>query len=161
MSETYRALAARLRLELAEVERVAERARLIWAEFQESSDGFLVDATALNLHGFYAGLEKAFASVAARVDRSTPSGDAWHAELLLQMAAELPGVRPPVISLGLMDSLDRYRGFRHVVRNVYASQLDPRQIAPLVDDLEGVLTDLRSEVTTFADRLEAIEDPGG
>jgi hypothetical protein len=84
------------------------------------------------------------------------AGEQWHVELLRQMAAELPGVRPPVISGGMLDQLDRYRGFCHVVRNVYTYRLDARQIAPLVEDLENVEAHLRSELNAFADRIERI-----
>lgn len=73
---------------------------------------------------------------------------------------ELPGVRPPVLSGALVDQLDRYRGFRHVVRDVYTYRLDARQIAPLVEDLETVEVQLRSELSAFADRVEMIGAAG-
>ncbi len=79
-------------------------------------------------------------------------------ELLRQMAAEVPGVRLPVIGGDLLDLLDRYRGFRHVVRNVYAYRLDPRQIGPLVDDLESMHALILVELLAFAERVELIGD---
>ena len=72
-----------------------------------SADDYHVDATALNLHGFYADLE-------------------------------------------------RFRGFRHVVRNVYAYVLDPRRVGELVDVLPGTFASVRSQLADFADALEAI-----
>jgi hypothetical protein len=95
-------------------------------------------------------------TIATLLDHSLPTGDAWHVELLRQVAAELPGVRPPVISREMLDPLDRYRGFRHVVRNVYSYRLDARQIAPLVEDLEKVEARLRLELKAFGDRVEMI-----
>ncbi len=156
MSDPNRAIAGRIRLELAELARVAERACRIWAEVRPSPDDFLVDAVALNLHSFYAGLEHIFELVADRVDHALPSGPSWHQELLRQMAAELPGVRPAAVTVDLMDRLDRYRGFRHVVRNVYTYNLDVRQIATLMDDLPAVEAQLRDELTGFAQMLEQI-----
>lgn len=103
MSDPNRAIAGRIRLELAELARVAERACRIWAEVRPSPDDFLVDAVALNLHSFYAGLEHIFELVADRVDHALPSGPSWHQELLRQMAAELPGVRPAAVTVDLMD----------------------------------------------------------
>ncbi|MFN2131705.1 MAG: hypothetical protein ACK2VD_14340 [Anaerolineae bacterium] len=44
--------------------------------------------------------------------------------LLEQMAAEVPSVRPALISGETRQLLDEYRGFRHVVRNVYAFRFD-------------------------------------
>ena len=155
-SGDYRAVAARLRQELTALEAVAARAGGAWAEAARSPGGYNVDAAALNLHGFYAGLEHVFFIVAERIDGSLPSGAAWHQDLLRQMAVELPGVRPAVISEQLAAELDRYRGFRHVVRNVYAYVLDPRRVGELVEDLSPTLARLRTELTGFADVLDEI-----
>ena len=72
------------------------------------------------------------------------------------MSAELPGVRPAVISPSLAADLQRFRGFRHVVRNVYASVLDPERIAGLMDVLPGTLNAVRTQLGDFADSLDAI-----
>lgn len=116
-------------------------------------DDYHVDATALNLHGFYAGLERLFVIVAERIDGSMPSGANWHQELLQQMSAELPGVRPAVISRTLAADLERFRGFRHVVRNVYAYVLDPRRIGELMGDLPGTFGAVRSQLAELANAL--------
>jgi hypothetical protein len=152
----YRAVAGRVRQELTDLEAVAARAGGAWAEATASPGGYAVDAAALNLHGFYAGLERIFLLVAERVDESMPAGAAWHQELLRQMAVDLPDIRPPVISEDLAAELDRYRGFRHVVRHVYAYVLDPRRVGELVERLPSTLERLRAELTTFADVLEEI-----
>ena len=70
-------------------------------------------------------LEWIFKAIATRVDQTVPEGGIWHQELLKQMIAELSSVRPPVLSDEAWKKLDRYRGFRHVVRNVHAFELDP------------------------------------
>ena len=155
-SGDYRAVAGRIRQELADLETAAARAGGAWAEAGVSPGGYAVDAAALNLHGFYAGLERVFVLVAERVDESVPAGAAWHQELLRQMAVDLPDIRPPVISDHLATELDRYRGFRHVVRHVYAYVLDPRRVGELVERLPSTLELLRAELTTFADVLDEI-----
>lgn len=152
----YLAVAGRIRQELAALDTVAGRVAGAWTDAIASPGGYNVDAAALNLHGFYAGLERVLLIVAERIDESVPTGSSWHQELLRQMAAELPDVRPPVISEGLALELDRYRGFRHVVRNVYAYVLDPHRVGELVEDLPAVLHRLRSELSRFADVLEQI-----
>lgn len=156
MNDDYQALAGRIRLEVTELDRVSERISLIWGAATESEEDFLVDAAALNLHGFYAGLEHLFTAIAAEVDHSLPAGESWHVELLRQMAAEVPGVRPPVISADMIEQLDRYRGFRHVVRNVYSYRLDARQVAVLVEDVGAVHSALRAQLLSFAERLSQI-----
>lgn len=157
----YRSIAARIRQELTDLERVADRASRAWALAQSSSDDLLVDATALNVHGYYAGLERIFTLVAERVDGSLPSGPNWHQDLLRQMTVELPEVRAAVLSSDLFPALDRYRGFRHVVRNVYAYVLDPRLVSVLVDDLPATSDRVRSELGAFAGTLDAIADAAG
>ena len=153
----YRAVAGRIRQELTALESVAARAGGAWAEAAASPGDYYVDAAALNLHGFYAGLERVFLIVAERIDGSVPSGAAWHQELLRQMAVDLPDIRPVVISDQLAAELDRYRGFRHVVRNVYAYVLDPHRVGELVEALPSTLARLRDELIAFADVLDEID----
>ena len=64
------------------------------------------------------------------------------------MIAELSSARPPVLSDEAWKKLDQYRGFRHVVRNVHAFELDPEQIDLLMKRLpnaaEQAFGDLRA-----------------
>ena len=152
----YRAVALRIRQELVALGEVADRARAVWAQATGVDDDYHVDATALNLHGFYAGLERVFVVVAERIDKSLPCGANWHQELLQQMSAELPGVRPAVVSSSVAADLERFRGFRHVVRNVYAYVLDPRRVSELMDVLPSTFAEARSQLADLADALEAI-----
>jgi len=152
--ETYLAVAGRIRRELKELGRVVERTENIWQQAKTTADDYYVDATALNLHSFYAGLEHVFEIIADGVDQVKPSGANWHQELLGQMAAEIPSVRPAVLSADTLNRLDRYRGFRHVVRNVYTFHLDPEQIEVLVRQLPPVAAQVEQELYTFARFLE-------
>jgi hypothetical protein len=52
--------------------------------------------------------------------------------------------------------LDEYRGFRHVVRNVYSYNLDPERIELLVKNLEPLTTNAKIELLTFTDYLEQL-----
>ena len=156
MNGIYRTIAGRIRAESQDLARVVERTDRIWQQALTSSDDYYVDATALNLHGFYAGLERLLEIIADGVDQAKPGGAHWHDELLRQMAAEIPGVRPPVLSQETRERLDRYRGFRHVVRNVYTYNLDPEQIGVLVKQLAPTMARVAQELTAFADFLEQV-----
>ncbi|MFZ1240058.1 MAG: hypothetical protein WAV74_17430 [Anaerolineae bacterium] len=156
MNGIYRTIAGRIRAESQELARVVERTDRIWQQALTSSDDYYVDATALNLHGFYAGLERLLEIIADGVDQAKPGGAHWHDELLRQMAAEIPGVRPPVLSQETRERLDRYRGFRHVVRNAYTYNLDPEQIGVLVKQLAPTMARVAQELTAFADFLEQV-----
>ncbi len=77
-------------------------------------------------------------------------------ELLRQAATPIPDLRPALIDDATRDALDRYRGFRHVVRNIYSFALDREQIAPLVRDLPTVFARARSDLLQFADAIAQI-----
>ena len=154
MKETYLTVAGRIRRELSALDEVTERIAEVWE--QGEGERHRVDAVALNLHGFYAGLERIFEIIATRVDQTEPSGPHWHQELLDQMNTEIPSVRPAVLSSPVRRRLDRYRGFRHVVRNVYTMDLDPDQVGQLVNDLPTTMEHVSEELAAFADTLERI-----
>ncbi len=156
MKSAYRAISGRIRAELRELAQVVERTSRIWQQAAVSADDYYVDATALNLHGFYAGIEHLLEVIASGIDQAKPSGPHWHEELLRQMAAEIPGVRPPVLSLEARDRLDRYRGFRHVVRNVYTFNLRPSRLQELVTGVQTCYTAVRRDLELFADFLDSL-----
>ena len=74
--------------------------------------------------------------------------------LLEQVAAETPVVRPAVISDETRWMLDEYRGFRHVVRNVYTFRFDPAKVRKLVEGAPAAYTQVRAELLAFADFLD-------
>jgi hypothetical protein len=146
-------LAERIREEVAELQRVVARLQAGWQRAQKTADDFYLDGVALNLHGFYSGLERLFELIATQVDDSLPDGAVWHKELLDQMAVEIPSVRPAVISEETRADLDPFRGFRHVVRNVYTHALLPERMAGLVSQSGPLFERLRVELLAFADFL--------
>ena len=87
MMEPYAVLAGRIRLELGDLERIAARAERAMAASDSgaANQDLYLDSVALNLHDFYAGLERVFHRIAALVDGSVPGGSGWHRELLRQM----------------------------------------------------------------------------
>lgn len=155
MSGTLQLLAVRIREEVAAVERVLDRIDEGWQRAARMADDYYLDSVALNLHGFYTGLERIFERVASLIDGTVPEGENWHRKLLMQMARELPGIRPAVISDASRDALEEYRGFRHVARNVYTFNLSPAKIEHLVLGTRGHFTRLRAEIVAFADFLES------
>jgi len=113
-----------------------------------------VDSVALNLHSFYDGIETLFHGIAALIDDAVPTGEDWHQRLLRQMATEVPGTRPAVIAEVDLSALDEYRGFRHVVRHVYAHRMKPAKIGDLVAGLPEAIGNVRAKLLAFASLLE-------
>jgi hypothetical protein len=139
---------------MKDVARVLQRAEEGWERARRSSDDYYLDGVALNLHGFYGGLERLFERIAVLVDDARPAGPDWHQTLLTQMAQEVPGVRPSVISESTRVKLDAYRSFRHVARNIYTFNLDPAKLKDLVTHAPDCFRQVQTELLAFADLLE-------
>jgi hypothetical protein len=147
-------LAERIHDECNELARLLERAEEAWRQAQQTGDDLYLDSVALNLHSFYAGLERLFERIGSTVDGELPRGENWHQVLLDQMASEVRTVRPAVISESTRDTLNEYRGFRHIVRNVYATRLDPVKIEKLVQAASPTFGQVHAELIAFAEFLE-------
>ena len=70
------------------------------------------------------------------------------------MTVEIDGLRPAVIEPKTRINLDEYRGFRHIVRNVYAFNLRPARLQELINDAPDCLANLMADLLAFADFLE-------
>lgn len=153
MNPQYLTLAGRIREELSDIEQIVNRIDSGWERAQQSGDEFYLDGVALNLHSFYTALERIFELIASTVDRIKPQGENWHQELLRQMATEIELVRPAVISRKTRDTLDEYRGFRHVVRNIYSFNLSSSKMEPLVNKLPKLVNEIQTELDHFLNFL--------
>jgi hypothetical protein len=158
MIERYAVIAGRMRQELVDLERVVARSERAMAAVQRQTDeqDLYLDSAALNLHDFYAGLERIFSQIAATVDKSVPAGHDWHRELLRQMTVNLPQIRPQVLSVEAAKTMDEYLRFRHVVRNIYTFEFDARRVEHLVQSLRPCFEMVRGELLAFADFLEGL-----
>lgn len=147
-------LPERIRNELPEIEHTVKRAMEGLDRAKQTGDDHYLDGVALNLHGFYSGIERIFELITVYVDGALPKGENWHQILLKQMAEEAAGIRPAVISGPVLHDLDEYRGFRHIVRNVYSYKFDSVRIERLINKVETLFPQLKAELLAFADFLE-------
>lgn len=154
MSNRLLKLSERIHSEVVDLESVIDRIKEGWQRSKKSGDDYYIDSVALNLHGFYSGLERIFELIASSVDSRMPTDKEWHKDLLYQMAQEIPQVRPAVISEKSRSRLDEFRGFRHVVRNVYTFKFDPEKVEKLATDVPGLFADISLELLAFADFLQ-------
>jgi hypothetical protein len=154
MIPEYAALATRIRQTLLDLDRVSARAESLFRQYQRTNDDGYLDGVALNLHGFYSGVERIFEDIARTVDRSLPTNAEWHRDLLLQMADEISTIRPAVIDIGARRCLDEYRGFRHIVRNIYTFNLRPSRLQELTTDLPPCYMVVKQAILRFITFLE-------
>jgi len=153
MNEQFLKLAQRISDELADLDRVLKRVQQGWLRAQQSADDLYLDSVALNLHGFYDGMERTFKLIAMLIDGNIPQDAHWHQSLLQQMTVEVPGVRPAVISELSCRTLDSYRSFRHIVRNIYTFQFDVTKLEQLVTGAPTAFAQVRAELLAFSDFL--------
>ncbi len=160
MKALYIELSQRIRGECNELEYVIQRALRAWSQAQRIPDEQVayLDSVALNLHGFYSGLERLFELIARHIDHSLPEGETWHRDLLHQMSHDIEDIRPAVIDRERALSLDEFRRFRHLVRNVYTMSLVPDKISGLISKLPGLWEKLCAEMLAFGDFIEELAE---
>ena len=156
MTPPFKELSERIQGELPELELIVQRALRSWPKAQKGSRGqdAYLDSVALNLQGFYTGIERLFEIIARRIDQSLPTGETWHRDLLKQMEKDIPGVRPAVIDHESFLDLDDFRRFRHMVQNIYTFNLVPEKMMNPIQKLPELWTRLREELLAFAEFLD-------
>ena len=161
MTNPYDELVERIRGEIPDLDQTVERALTAWEKAQKIAEepNLMLDSVALNLHGFYSGVERLFDLIARHIDQKMPTGETWHRDLLGQMAQEQT-TRPAVIGKDSLAYLDEFRRFRHLVRNVYTINLIPDKMAGLVTTLPKLWAKLQAELSAFADFLEDMAQAG-
>jgi len=158
MIPRYRALVERIRLELEELEHTLDVVQQHWQKALEDTvdqDAY-VNSVALNLHSLYSGLERVFELIALELDGGTLGGPNWHTELLRQMTLDLGETRPPVLQKETAARLDEYRKFRHLVRSIYATNLDLKRMESLVAQLPSLWSQVRQDLGAFSVFLEEL-----
>jgi hypothetical protein len=155
MRDKYRELVEQIRDEILHLEHSFQRVLKEWqyAIADQDKQDSHIDSAALNLQSFYTGIERLFRLIAKNIDRSLPSGESWHSDLLKQMATDLADIRPAVIKGNSITILDELLGFRHRVRNIYAFELIPENVGKLVLTLNDFWPELRAELLAFAEFL--------
>ena len=154
----YDSLIERIRLEIPLLDQVVQKAIDAWndgAKLPENQEIY-IGYVALNLHGFYSGLEKIFILTARLVDGDVPKGKDWHSKLVAQISEDYKDIRPAIIGTKSAELLDEFKRFRHVVRNVYTFSLAPDKIGPLIKELPVLWKQIKVELIAFSKFLETI-----
>ncbi len=154
---SYAAMLGRMSQQMVDLELVVSRAEELLEKAERTSDDGYLDGAALNLHGFYTGVENIFEDIARHLDRDIPKGSDWHKQLLLQMSAEIPLMRPRVISQETRFCLEEYRSFRHIVRNVYTFRFRFSRVRELVAELRSCYHSISSDLKDFAIFLKELD----
>ncbi len=149
MSPRHAVLVGELQQFLGDLQQVVDRSQPLLQKYQATQDEDYIGTLALNLHGFYTGVERCFEEIARQLDQTVPSGNDWHRRLIRQMSAQVPQLRPPVIQPATRLMVEEYRAFRHVVRNVYAFDLDAERVVALTETLAPGFAAFRQDIEAF------------
>jgi hypothetical protein len=160
-------LIAELQSEILSIEKLAADLMETWKTLpKETREKKIYEsAIALNLHNFYTGAEKVFERIADDLNGGVPGGREWHKRLLHSMTLELPDLRPPVISGETEIAMHEFLAFRHIVRNIYAFEIDSERLALLMKRFPNALMLFKGDVECFIDFLRRqkirVPDNGG
>jgi hypothetical protein len=90
-----------------------------------------IDSAALRLQSLYTGVERCLLLIVRVFNGGTPEGSDWHRRLLDRLARaseSRPAVLSPAVRMGLVELL----AFRHVVRHLYAYELEADRVRLLL-----------------------------
>ncbi len=152
----YAVLIGRIERDLQDLEQLVNKTNLLIDKVRATADTDYLGTVALNLHSFYSGTERIFRDIALEIDSSLPEGSDWHRRLLRQMLADIPDVRPKLLSDRTFKMLNELCAFRHVVRNVYTFDLIPSRVEELATTLPTCLDQLRTDLQSFCQFLAAL-----
>lgn len=146
-------LIGRIQQELKEVQKLVDSNHRLLEKLKTSQDQDYVGSIALNLHGFYCGVERILKLTAQTVDRAVPDGQNWHQQLLDQMISSIPTIRPAILSARTRHLLGEFCSFRHVVRNIYSFDLESERVQELSQRLRECHELFQTDVYSFIDFL--------
>ena len=152
-------LATKIQLGLDEFATVREQMGPLIAKPLNSKVGDIETAAACAmLHSFYTEIEKILKLIAREWDARIPSSDAWHKELLNQMAAPT-NTRPAVITSGLVETLSEFLAFRHLFRGASIALMRWDKLSPLVAKVDQTYSQVRQELESFQEFLHSRNGP--
>ena len=116
------------------------------------------DSIALNLHGFYSGIENVLETIVEKTGEGLPAGGKWHRALLQQASYPVEGVRPAILNIETRRSLEGYLDFRHRIRNIYAYNIDFDKMELLIKQVRNTFDMFNSDMSNFFVFLMEVQD---
>jgi predicted nucleotidyltransferase len=114
--------------ELISLERIVNDVQAALQEVGETPSQLEVNGLAAYLHQYYTGIEAIFRRISLQIDRSFPTGERSHLDLLEQMAENIPQVRTALINPQQYLIFKDYLNFRHFFRHAYGYKLRWQEI---------------------------------
>lgn len=112
-------------------------------------------ALAYTIHNIYCLLENYFLRVAKTFENHIDQ-DSWHRDLVSRMAIEVEGIRPALLDDATALRIDELRGFRHIFRNVYQTELKSEKVMELQRGLQATVDAFMQCHRVFIGKIRAI-----
>ena len=122
---------------------------------QGSSEELDWAALGYTIHNIYNLLENYFLRISKFFENSLEPLS-WHRDLIEHMRLDIDGVRPALLNRDLAARIDELRSFRHVFRNIYQSELDPKRVELVQQQLNPTLASFENAHKEFLKKLKAI-----
>jgi thiamine kinase-like enzyme len=118
-----------------------------------SSSGETVDSAALRLQSLYTGVERCLLLIVRVFNGGTPEGSdgqhgCWQRWLLDRMATATDA-RPALLSSAVRSGLAELLAFRHVVRHLYAYELEADRVRLLLQRAIALWPDIEADLGRF------------
>lgn len=125
-------LAADLTVERGKLDTLVESLAELLHDWEvEGASRVRLDAAALRLQSLCTGIERCMVQIVRVLNGGTPEGADWHRRLMNRMTIPT-GLRPAVLSEETAAALGELLRFRHVVRHLYAYELEPEAVERLL-----------------------------
>lgn len=145
-------LALDLQVELGKLDRLIEGLDSLGPVL---GDPLRVDAAALRLQSLYTGIERCLVQISRVLNGGTPDGAEWHRRLLERMG-QTTDQRPAVLAADSIESLQELLRFRHLVRHLYAYELQPEPVERLRLAAKALWPLVQADLEQFRGWLMAI-----
>ncbi|QVV66902.1 hypothetical protein [Synechococcus sp. LA31] len=106
------------------------------------------DAAALRLQSLYTGIERCFVQIVRVLNGAPPDGADWHRRLLERMGVSTE-LRPALLDASTVAGLAELMRFRHVVRHLYAYELERDQVLRLLQRALELWPVVDSQLVSF------------
>jgi hypothetical protein len=113
------------------------------------------DAAALRLQSLYTGIERCFVQIVRVLNGGPPDGADWHRRLLDRMTVPTE-IRPALLDAATAKGLAELMRFRHVVRHLYAYELEPEQVQRLLERALELWPAVEQHLVAFDAWLQAL-----
>ena len=153
MNAPLRLLQAEIRADLQSITQAFDALENVVALPQDPPQSV---AVGYYLQVIYSLFESLFKRIASTFGNHITDDTRWHTELLQRMTLQVEGILPAVISATLYHSLNELRGFRHLFRNAYLLDFDPRRLQLLLEHAHTVQNVYHQELTAFMDFLDKL-----